>query len=189
MAVKSKQDNAEMETDVIISDSVPDVTEKPVKEAEKKKTYKVRNNLDPDMVIPVKNGFQGKLVYKSKKTGETLVWERFNDEQDMTVAELRQARNSSRAFFMNNWFLLDDREVIEYLGVENYYKNALTSASFDELFGKSADEIKDIIALLSPGQKRSITYRAKTLISDGVIDSLKVIDALEQALGIELIER
>lgn len=154
-----------------------------------KKQYKVKKNLDPNMIVTVKNGFQGRLIYKSKRTNERFEWEEFGDEQDMDLQELKNARNASKAFFANNWFLIDDPEVLEYLGVAQYYKFALDFNSFDDLFTKAPSEIKDTIDRLSVGQKKSVAYRAKELIADGIIDSIKVINALEESLSIELIDR
>ena len=42
---------------------------------------------------------------------------------------------------------------------------------------------------MSAGQKKSMAYRAADLIASGEIDSRKVIAALEDALGVELIEK
>lgn len=160
----------------------------PDKEAEKK-SYKVKKNLDPGMYVTVKNGFNGTLVYKSKKTGERFIWEEFGDEQEIELAELKAAKNSYKSFFVNNWFLFDDPEIVEWLGMNQYYKHALNSASFDKLFEKSPDEIEKTINALSDGQKKSVAFRAKQLIADGTIDSIKVIAALEKSLSVELIER
>ena len=157
--------------------------------ADEKKQYRVKKNLDPNMIVTVKNGFHGSLIYKSKRTNERFEWEEFGDEQDMDLQELKNARNSSNTFFANNWFLIDDPEVLEYLGVTEYYKNALNYESFDSLFDESPAEIKNKIALLSNGQKKSVIYRAKELIASGAIDSIKVINALEEALATELIDR
>lgn len=165
-------------------------TEKPEKVVTpEQKQYKVKKNLDPNMIITVKNGFQGRLVYKSKRTQEKFEWDTFGDEQDMELQELKNAKNASKSFFINNWFLIDDPEVLDYLGVSQYYKYALNFNSFDELFSKQPDEIKETISHLSTGQKKSVAYRAKQLIADGVIDSIKVINALEDSLSIELIDR
>lgn len=153
-----------------------------------KKSYKVKKDLDPNMYVTVKNGFNGTLVYKSKKTGERFVWDAFGDEQEMELAELKSAKNSYKAFFVNNWFLFDDPEIIEWLGMGQYYKYALNSASFDKLFEKTPDEIEKVVAALSAGQKKSLAFRAKQLIADGMIDSIKVIAALEKSLSVELIE-
>lgn len=154
-----------------------------------RKQYKVKRDLDPNMVVTVKNGTQGVLIYKSKRTGERFEWSAFGDEQDMDLQELKNAKNSSKAFFINNWFLIDDLEVLDYLGVSQYYKYALNFASFDDLFEKDAKEIKATVSQLSAGQKKSVAYRAKQLISEGIIDSIKVITALEESLSIELIDR
>ena len=154
-----------------------------------KKSYRVKKELDPNMYVTVKNGFNGTLVYKSKKTGERFIWNAFGDEQEMELSELKSARNSSKAFFVNNWFLFDDPEVIDWLGMTQFYKHALNSKSFDKLFEQTPEEIKKSIAALSSGQKKSVAFRAKQLIADGVIDSIKVINALEESLSVELIER
>lgn len=154
-----------------------------------RKKYRIKNELDPNMIVTVKNGTQGVLIYKSKRTGERFEWSDFGDEQDMELQELKNAKNSSKAFFANNWFLIDDPEVLDYLGVSQYYKYALNFAEFDELFESDIKKIKETVSQLSVGQKKSVAYRAKQLIADGVIDSIKVISALEESLLIELIDR
>ena len=151
--------------------------------------FKVKEQLTPDMYITVRNGFNGRLVYKSRKTNEMYIWEGFGAEQDMELQELKNAKNSNKAFFENNWFMIDDPEVIAYLGVERFYRNALTYEGFDDLFKMKPAEIEARIALLSKGQRDSVAYRARQLIAEKEIDSLKVIDALEKSLGVELIER
>lgn len=150
---------------------------------------KINKDLDPSMFVEVKNGFNGILVYISKKTGEEFRWDKFGDIQEMELSELRNAKNHSKAFFVNNWFLIDDEEVIDWLGVSQYYKNALTSGTFDELFSKEPDEIEEIFKELPDGQKRSLLYRSRELIDNGTIDSIKTINALEKCLGVELIDR
>lgn len=152
-------------------------------------TYHVKRDLDPGMYVTVKNGFHGTLVYKSKKTGERFVWQDFGDEQEMELSELKSARNSYKTFFINNWFLFDDPEIVDWLGMAQYYKHALNAKTFDQLFERTPKEIKKTIDELSDGQKKTVAYRAKQLITDGKIDSIKVITALEESLSVELIER
>lgn len=155
----------------------------------KKRTYKVKKELSPNMIVTVKNGFNGTLVYKSKRTGEVFVWDAFGSEQDIELQDLKSAKNTCKAFFINNWFLFDDPEVVEWLGMSQYYKHALNTASFNELFKSTPGKIKETISKLSPGQKKSAAFRAKQLIQEGEIDSIKVINALEESLSVELIER
>lgn len=156
---------------------------------EKKAAVFTQKAFDPNQIVTVRNGFQGKLVYKSKKTGEVFIWEEFGAEQDMELSELKSARSSSKKFFINNWFMIDDPEVIDYLGMGQYYKFALNIDEFDALFTKSAGKVRETVSKLSAGQKKSVAYRARQLIGRGEIDSNKVISTLEECLGIELVER
>lgn len=176
----------EAKTDIPAADVAP--SDKAT-ESKSKKEYRVKQNLDPNTIITVRNGYQGKLVYRSRKTNEKFEWGSFGDEQDMDLQELKNARNASKVFFENNWFLIDDPEVLDYLGVSQFYRYALTADSFDNLFSMPADEVRNRIATLSSGQKKTVAYRAKQLIREKKIDSLSVITALEEGLSIELIER
>lgn len=149
----------------------------------------VPKEIDPNQIITVRNGFQGRLVYKSKRTGERWSWESFGAEQDMELSELKNARNSNKKYFINNWFMFDEDWVIDYLGMRQYYKNSLNIQDFDQLFKKPIDEIEAVIAKLSEGQRKSVAYRAKQLIAEDEIDSNRVINTLEKCLGVELVER
>lgn len=154
----------------------------------KRKLTVAKMDLDPHMYVTVKNGFNGTLVYRSRRTGERFVWREFGDEQDIELQELRAARNSDKIFFENNWFLFDDPAVIEWLGMERFYKYALDSKEFDKIFTKKPEEIKKIVDGLSSGQKKTLVFRTKQMISDGMIDSIRAINALEDALSVDLIE-
>lgn len=149
----------------------------------------VPRDVDPEQYVIVRNGFQGRLVYKSKRTGEKFVWDSFGAEQEMELRELRNAKNSYKKFFENNWFMFDEDWIVDYLGVRQFYKNAVSIEDFDSIFDNDAATIRSIIAGLSKGQKNSVAYRARTMIAEGRIDSNRTITALEESLGIELIER
>ncbi len=149
----------------------------------------VAREVDLHQYVTVRNGFHGKLVYRSKKTGESYVWDEYGSEQEMELIELKDAKNTNKKMFINNWFMFDEGWIIDYLGLGQYYKNAISIEDFDNIFTKSPEELKSIIGEMSDGQKRSTTYRARTLINNGTIDSRKVIAALEEALNTELIEK
>lgn len=149
----------------------------------------VPKDIDPNQYVVVRNGFHGRLVYKSKKTGELYIWDGFGSEQEIELRELKSAKNNSKKFFQNNWFMFEEDWIVEYLGVKQFYRNAVKIEDFDSIFEKKADEIRDVISGLSNGQKKSAAYRARQLILEGKIDSHKAITALEESLGVELIER
>ncbi len=156
--------------------------------AEAKKPL-VPKDIDPNQIITVRNGFQGRLVYKSRKTGERFVWDSFGAEQDMELGELKNARNSNKKYFINNWFMFDEPWIVDYIGMSQYYKSSIPIQDFDKFFEKDADEIEATVSKLSDGQKKSVAYRARQLIADGRIDSNRTISTLEKCLGVELVER
>ena len=157
--------------------------------AEQKKAI-VPKEVDIHQYIPVKNGFHGLLVYISKRTGEEFQWENFGDEQEMELQELKNAKSSDKAFFQNNWFLFDEEYawVIDYLGMRQFYKNALSIDGFDDILKRKPEEIKKEVAAMSSGQKASLRYHVIEKIANDEIDSRKVIAALEEALGVQLVE-
>lgn len=176
---KSTSRKASASTTQSVSASAEDTTKKAI----------VPKDVDATQYVTVRNGFQGQLVYKSKRTGEIFVWDSFGSEQEMELRELRNAKNSYKKFFINNWFMFDEDWIVDYLGVRQYYKNAIPIDNFDDIFNEKPSEIKKTVAELSEGQKKSVAYRAKELIAENKIDSISVISALEDALHIELIEK
>ena len=149
----------------------------------------IPKDIDPSMMVTVRSGVHGILNYKSKRTGESYRWNEFGTEQEMELRELRSAKSSYKDFFRNNLFMFDEDWIPEYLGVRQYYKNALPIDSFDDIFTKKPSELKEIVSKLSDGQKKSVAYRARQLIKEGTIDSLSLINTLEEVLDTDLIEK
>lgn len=148
----------------------------------------IPKEIDQNQFVIVRNGFQGRLIYKSR-TGEKFVWDEFGSEQEIELRELKNAKSSHKKMFENNWFMFDEPWVIDYLGVKQYYANALTIENFDDVFNKPPSELKKIISGMSDGLKKSIAYRARQLIIEGIIDSRKTISTLEEVLKVELVEK
>jgi len=149
----------------------------------------VPKEIDSNQYVAVINGFQGRLVYISKHTGERFIWDEFGAEQDMELSELKRAKSSNKKFFVNNWFMFNEQWIIDYLGLNQYYKYAVKIEDFDKLFEMSVSELEDTLSKMSDGQKKSVAYRARQLIAEGKIDSNKVITTLEKCLNTELIDR
>lgn len=170
-------------------EAAPDTEAIAEKKSSASKRKIVAKDVDLNQYITVRNGCRHPLIYVSSRTGERFNWEEFGDEQYIELLELRTAKNSQKNFFVNNWFMFDDDWVIDYLGVGQFYKNAVSIDNFDSIFEKKGDDLKAAISKLSNGQKRTVAYRAKELIKSHEIDSLSTITVLEDVLGIGLIEK
>lgn len=168
------------------TETVP-VTTQTVKEPTVK-ARRVKVDLPLNYEVDVINGFHGKLTYVGKNSGAFVEWEEFGDRQVLDLKELKNAFASQKKFFKENWWLFDDPDVIEFLRAEEFYKNALNSDGFDDIFTKTPDEIADIVSNMSRGQRKSLAYRTIEMINSGELDSRKTIMALKEALGFELVE-
>ena len=177
---------AEVKTEAVQAEPVQAETKAPAA----KRQYKVKERkFSPNELVVVRNGFEGKLVYVSPRTGEKFVWDELGSELDMELVDLRAAKNAHKGYFENNWFVIDDEEVLEYLGVKRMYQGALSTEEIEKLFKMAPEEIEEKLNQIPKGQKQTIIYRAKRMIVDGEIDSIKVIRTLEKCLGVELIEK
>jgi len=150
---------------------------------------KPERTFSPNEYISVRNGFNGRLVYRSSATGERYVWERFGDEIDMELQDLKRARSASRVFFEKNWFMFDDPDVISYLGVDRYYDGSLSYEEFEGLFTMTPDEIEERLKVIPEGQYNTLARYAREQIEDGKIDSIRVVELLERKLGVKLTDR
>lgn len=157
--------------------------------AHEKSVVKVVKELDPSMVVSVKNGFDGTLVYHSKKTGEDFVWHALGDEQDIDLAELKNARNASKSFFENNWFVIDDEDVLKWLRVDSFYENALTIEEMETIEEQPAAKITKMISGMSNGQRETLRYMIIRKHAEGKLDgaTVKSLKVLEKLLNINLI--
>lgn len=164
-----------------------------VKTEEKATPIVVKNEkpkLDLNMLVPCANGTHGKLIYISKRQlGYEIIWDEFGQIEYIELQELLSMRNSAKKFFTHNWLLIDDIEVLKFLGVEKFYENALNLDNFDDIFKMKPEDVYIKVSKMTDGMKRSVAYRAKELIETGELDSRKVIEKLEAAVGFDLIER
>ena len=191
---KTQKENAatapvEMETMGAVEQTVEkEEPKKAVKEQPKAVEKEVPKMVDESQYVTVKNGFHGKLVFISPRTGEKFYWDNYGDEQDIELRDLKGAKASAKAFLEKNWFLLDEW-VIRYLGVDSYYRHAITPGDCDKLFRLPVRDLKTEIDAMNDSQRSSVIVRARELIKSGDLDSLRVITALEKALGVELIAK
>lgn len=164
-----------------------DLMESPAVKAVEKTSEPLPRTFSPDDYISVKNNVMGPLVYNSTKNdGTSVSWSHFGDEELMRYSELQTMRNTQRRFFEEQWVYIEDAEILKALGVDQFYKDALTSSDFDSLFRMSSAEIERRISIMSPSMKENVRIRATKLVKEGKLDSLKKIRTLNKALGCDL---
>lgn len=139
-------------------------------------------------MVPCKSNVYGGLVYVSVKTNERHEWDDYGDVEYIELSELITMKNSQRSFFTKNWILIEDIEILKFLGVEKMYEKAINCESIDQMFHASHAEIKKQINGMSEGMKNTVICRARENIAEGKLDSISTIKLLEELLEAELIE-
>lgn len=161
-------------------------TETPIAQKAVKRT-KPKLNLT-DMIL-VKNGFAGRLIVHLPKAGYDVILNQFGDEDYIELAELKALRNGFPKYFINSWVVIDDPDAINFLSLDNVYKNSVSMEEMSEFFSLSTDDMKVKIDKMSDGQKKSLVYQILEKIETGELDSRNTISFLETELNTQLVEK
>ena len=153
--------------------------------------------LDDSVLVSVKSNTFGGLIYVNPRTGDKTEWNGCGDVQTLTMGDLRAMKGTQRAFFENQWIYIvgvDEsgydnvtaEDIYKNLMVTQYYKNILDPDNYVEMFSWEPHRIKEAVSMMSDGAKMNLVVAANTSIEDGVLDSLRKIQVLEECLGCEL---
>lgn len=155
--------------------------------------------LDDTLRVIVQSNVHGGLIFINQRTGDKTEWDRFGERQTLTMGDLRSMKGSQRAFFENNWIFVDSideagyedvtpEDVYKALMVTQYYKDTLAPDNFSMFFRMDTREIKEKIRRMSSAAKTNLIVAANDGIRSGALDSLRVIHAIEETLGCELVK-
>lgn len=106
----------------------------------------------------------------------------------MTVGELKRARSAQPKFFEDNWWIIEDQDLIEFLRVGKFYQYMLDENGMNELFNMTPDDLKEQVSGFTAGQRKSVMFEARNRIKNGRLSDLKMIRAIEEALNVSLIK-
>lgn len=161
-------------------------TETNVENIKKPKAWK------PDLtrMICIKNIAKGKLIYKSKRQmGYTIVWEKRGALNYMELGEFINLKNSDMRFITEPWIRImeeDEVEILKYANVYQYFKSIIEIDDVDALLRLPFDKFCSKFDKLPDSFKKTVAERAKDMIANGELDSIKIKKYIEQQLDIEL---
>lgn len=164
----------------VVEEIVEEKVEKPQKPILRKK------QIDLNQLVPCRNVTVGNLIYVSKKTGLQTLWMSYDDVEFIDVGELLTMKASQPKFLTEPWLVIDDEDVVEYLGLKHLYAKLADVEDLDSFFDKSHGEMEAILEKLPNGTKNSIISRSRQLVEDGTLFDNRKIKVLEKALKIDL---
>jgi len=164
-------------------------------EVVKKDTKKPVIKFTDDDFITLKNNVCGQLYYLNKRTGDNYEWDKYGSKQDVKISDLREMKTSQRNFYIKNKFSIVDvpniddaipEDVINYLGLGQYFTKDLCPDLDEVIFQWSVEDIIEKVPKMSRGSKETLIVLCNTYVENDTLDSRKKISAFETALNCEL---
>lgn len=160
--------------------------EKVVEKTEVKTKRKTRTEIPKNELICTRSAVEGRLTYISPKTGMTVIWENTGAEEYIEFSELVTMKASRSRFLTEPWLIIEDEEVIEYLGLKHLYNSIVDPDEVDDfLITANHRTLSKKIENMPTGTKRLLSDRARKLIKDERLNDLRVIRVLEEKLNVE----
>ena len=167
-----------------------DVTQEQVKQQEvaptKPKATKASLYQDRTREIPVRSCINGRVIYKSKKTGVTYKWLEKGTYEILTIDELLNMESQSQKFLHSPWLMVDDEEVIEAFNLQELYDLVAKVEDIDSFITISLGEQKQIYNKLPKTLQNQVYNHIYNKVETGEIDSKSKIRELEELVQMEL---
>ena len=136
--------------------------------------------------IPVRSCINGRVIYKSKKTGVTYKWLEKGAYEILTIDELLNMESQSQKFLHSPWLMVDDEEVIEAFNLQELYDLVAKVEDIDSFINMSLGEQKQIYNKLPKSLQNQVYNHIYNKVESGEIDSKSKIRELEELVQMEL---
>ena len=155
-------------------------------ETSKPKATKASLYQDRTREIPVRSCINGRVIYKSKKTGVTYKWLEKGTYEILTIDELLNMESQSQKCLHSPWLMVDDEEVIEAFNLQELYDLVAKVEDIDSFITISLGEQKQIYNKLPKTLQNQVYNHIYNKVETGEIDSKSKIRELEELVQMEL---
>ena len=144
-----------------------------------------------DMNTPIRcrSVRQNDLIYVASN-GITYTWNGFGDLRELPYQEVVSMKSRRSKFLYEPWLLIEDADLLnskmfagEFDDMYKIYKEFEDPKTF---FSKKPSEIKEVLKNAPNGLRDLIVYNAGRYIDEGVLDSIGVVNAIDDVLGTQL---
>jgi hypothetical protein len=157
-----------------------------LKSKAKEKNIRRKEMLDKQMLVPIMNVTNGRLIYQSRKTGSEFRFERYGDIEYMELYELLTMRSGHRRFLDEPFIIVLDEEVAEFLGLSNSYKKLTHATEIDGIFDFQLEQFEDVIESIPKGLAHLVVSKAKEKIESKQLDSVQKVQAIEKVFNVKI---
>ena len=164
---------------VVVKEAVEEVVEEVVETVKDTKIEpKKFKETDPIKCVSITAGELGMLGIK---TGINYTWAGRGDETDVEYQDLVAAIRSGKKQITAPRFIIKDEDFLaQYPQVEKIYTSMLSYNDLKDILKLDVVNMKKVISQLPAGAKDSIKNIASTQITNGFLDSVQKIKALDE---------
>lgn len=141
---------------------------------------------DRNRQIIVRSCIEGRVIYKSKRSGMTYKWLEKGAYEVLTVEELLNMESQSHKFLHSPWLMVDDEDIIEAFNLAELYDLVAKVEDIDSFINMTLDEQKQIYNKLPKASQNQVYNHICFKVDSGEIDSRAKIRQLEELVGMEL---
>ena len=141
---------------------------------------------DRNRQVIVRSCVDGRVIYKSKRSGMTWKWLEKGAYEVLTVEELLNMESQSHKFLHSPWLMVDDEDIIEAFNLAELYDLVAKVEDIDSFINMSLGEQKQIYNKLPKASQNQVYNHICFKVDSGEIDSRAKIRELEDLLGREL---
>ncbi|MDO4926503.1 MAG: hypothetical protein Q3980_12720 [Turicibacter sp.] len=141
---------------------------------------------DRNRQIIVRSCIEGRVIYKSKRSGMTYKWLDKGAYEVLTVEELLNMESQSHKFLHSPWLMVDDEDIIEAFNLAELYDLVAKVEDIDSFINMTLDEQKQIYNKLPKASQNQVYNHICFKVDSGEIDSRAKIRQLEELVGMEL---
>lgn len=193
LEVLSKLDGATLENLLALlqgqqAQAVPTEESQPKQEVAPTKPKATKATLfqDRNRQVVVRSCIEGRVIYKSKRSGMTYKWLEKGAYEVLTVEELLNMESQSHKFLHSPWLMVDDEDIIEAFNLQELYDLIAKVEDIDSFIHMPLSEQKQIYNQLPKASQNQVYNHIYNKIESGEIDSRAKIRELEELVGMEL---
>lgn len=142
----------------------------------------VNKKYDDKDEIMVMSGLSNTYRHKSE-LGRDYVFNRFGQVEKMPYSEVRRIQNQTPMVFKDGWLLILNLDVIKDFGLERQYRHVVTPKNIDKILKQDEQTVLEFTKNLPKALKTTFAEYAKKQYKNGTLDSIRVINAIEDGTG------
>ena len=163
----------------------PKVVEKAVEA--KTESKKVRKTFNADDGIICRSVTQGGLFMEGPKTHMHYEWVQYGDITEVEYSDLAALVRVKSTYVFGPWFMIDDEDFIEeFPQLKKFYTENYTLSDLETILSYPTDRMMDEVRSLPKTAAESLKVMSASAISDGTLDSVAKIKALDDFFGTNL---